>query len=101
MNDELSNDELIENFEVSNTVVLQQVMLKLIKHNIKSEIVCKKFIEYSKFMDIRFKILGPCKLGHLAIYSLKKLDYNEEYKDIYEVLEDEDKELVDMIEKAL
>ena len=36
MNDELSNEELIENLETPNVVVLQHVMLKLVKHNINT-----------------------------------------------------------------
>lgn len=101
MNNELSNEELIENLETPNVIVLQQVMLKLIQHDIKSEFVCQKLVQYSNFMDIRFKILGLCKIGHLAIYSLKKLGYMKEYQSIYDGLEKQDKELVDMIEKAL
>ncbi|WP_432665078.1 hypothetical protein R9X47_02290 [Wukongibacter baidiensis] len=83
MNDELSNEELIENLETPNVIVLQQVMLKLIQYDIKSEFVCQKLIQFSNFMDTRFKILGLCKIGHLAIYSLKKLGYIKEYQDIY------------------
>ena len=101
MNDELSNEELIENLETPNIVVLQHVMLKLVKHNIKSEFVCQKLIKYSDFMDIKYKILGPCKIGHLAIYSLKKLGYMKEYQDIYSRLKEQDQELVEMLEKAL
>lgn len=101
MNDELSNEELIENLETPNVIVLQQVMLKLVQHDIKSEFICQKLVEYSNFMDTKFKILGLCKIGHLAIYSLKKLGYMKEYQDIYEGLKEQDKELVDMIEKAL
>ncbi|NFI55033.1 hypothetical protein FDA48_01320 [Clostridium botulinum] len=101
MNDELSDEELIKNLETPNVLVLQHVMLKLIKHNITSEFVCQKLIQYSDFMDIRFKILGLCKIGHLAIYSLKKLGYIKEYQDIYSRLEKQDQELVDMLEKAL
>ena len=52
-------------------------------------------------MDIKYKILGPCKIGHLAIYSLKKLGYMKEYQDIYSRLEEQDQELVEMLEKAL
>jgi len=100
MNDELSNEELIENLETPNVIVLQQVLLKLVQHDIKSEFVRQKLVQYSNFMDTRFKILGLCKIGHLAIYSLKKLGYMSEYRDIYEGLEEQDKKLVDMIEKA-
>ncbi|NFS28753.1 hypothetical protein FDF12_09855 [Clostridium botulinum] len=101
INDELSDEELIKNLETPNVLVLQHVMLKLIKHNITSDFVCQKLIQYSDFMDIRFKILGLCKIGHLAIYSLKKLGYKKEYQDIYSRLEKQDQELVDMLEKAL
>lgn len=100
-NYELSNEELIENLETPNVIVLQQVMLKLIQQDVKSQFVCNKLVQYSDFRDKRFKILGLCKIGHLAIYSLKKLGYINEYQDIYKGLEEQDKTLVDMIEKAL
>lgn len=40
------------------------------------------FLEYSKYMDNRFKILGLCKLGHLAVYALKRLGYIEDFTKI-------------------
>lgn len=101
MNDELSHEELIENLDTPNVVVLQQVMLKLVRHDIKSEFVCEKLVQYTTFMDRRFKILGFYKIGHLAIHSLKKLGYMKEYEDIYNGLEEQNQELVDMIEKGL
>lgn len=48
----------------------------------------------------RFKILGLCKIGHLAIYALKRLEYIEDFQRIYEELSDEDKEQVLILEKA-
>lgn len=57
MNDELSNEELIENLETPNVIVLQQVLLKLVQHDIKSEFVRQKLVQFSNFMDTRFKIL--------------------------------------------
>ncbi len=51
-------------------------------------------------MDIRFKILGLCKIGHLAIFALKRLGYIEDYKKLYEGLPDEDKEQIAILEKA-
>ncbi|GKX29623.1 hypothetical protein SH1V18_21030 [Vallitalea longa] len=101
MNDELSSEELVKNLETPNVIVLQQVILKLIQHNIKSDFICRKLIEYSNFMDRKFKILGPCKLGHLAIYSLKELGYTKEYKQIYTNLGKEDLHLVDLIDKSI
>ena len=51
-------------------------------------------------MDIRFKILGLCTIGHLAIYALKRLEYIEDFQKIYDELPDEDKEQVVILEKA-
>ena len=51
-------------------------------------------------MDFRFKLLGLCKIGHLAIYALKRLEYIEDFQKIYEELSDEDKEQIMILEKA-
>lgn len=59
-----------------------------------------KLLEFSECMDIRFKILGLCRIGHLAIYALKRLEYIEDFQRIYEELSDEDKEQVLILEKA-
>lgn len=70
------------------------------KKNIKSDYVCSKLIDYSTYMENQFKVLGTTKIAHLAIYTLKKLNYIREYEEIYNNLSNEDKEIVNMLEKA-
>lgn len=100
MQDELTNEELIECLNIPNVPVLQQTILKLIEKRIQNSNVRIKLLEYSKYMDIKFKILGLCNLGHLAIYALKRLDYIEDFQKLYEELPDEDKEQIAILEKA-
>lgn len=100
MQDELTNEELIECLNIPNVPVLQQTILKLIEKRIQNSNVRIKLLEYSTYMDIRFKILGLCKLGHLAIYALKRLNYIKDFQKIYEELPDEDKEQIAILEKA-
>lgn len=101
MQDELTSEELIECLEIPNVPVLQQTILKLIEKKVQNSNVHNKLLEYSKYMDIRFKILGLCKIGHLAIYALKRLEYIEDFQKLYEELPDEDKEQIAILEKAL
>lgn len=100
MQDELTNEELIECLNVPNVPVLQQTILKLIERKVRNSNVRIKLLEYSKYMDIRFKILGLCKIGHLAIYALKRLEYIDDFQKIYKELSDEDKEQILILEKA-
>ena len=100
MRDELTNEELIECLSIPNVPVLQQAILKLIEKKIQNSNVRIKLLKYSKYMDIRFKILGLCTTGHLAIYALKRLEYIEDFQKIYDELPDEDKEQVVILEKA-
>lgn len=100
MQDELTNEELIECLNIPNVPVIQQTILKLIEKRIQNSNVRIKLLEYSKYMDIRFKILGLCKLGHLAIYALKRLDYIEDFQKLYEELPDEDKEQITILEET-
>jgi len=100
MQDELTNDDLIECLSVPNVTIIQQTILKIIERGICDSRVHNKLLEYSKCMDVRFKILGLCKIGHLAIYALKKLEYTEDFQSSYEKLSDEDKEQVVMLDKA-
>ncbi len=100
MRDELTNEELIECLSIPNVPVLQQAILKLIEKKIQNSNVRIKLLKYSKYMDIRFKILGLCTIGHLAIYALKRLEYIEDFQKIYDELPDEDKEQVVILEKA-
>jgi len=100
MQDELTNEELIECLNIPNVPVLQQTILKLIEKRVQNSNVRNKLLEYSKYMDFRFKILGLCKIGHLAIYALKRLGYIEDFKKLYNELPDEDKEQIVVLEKA-
>ena len=100
MQDELTNEELIGCLNIPNVPVIQQTILKIIEKKICDPNVLIKLVEYSNCMDIRFKILGLCKIGHLAIYALKRLEYIEEFQLLYERLSDEDKEQVIILEKA-
>jgi hypothetical protein len=100
MQEELTEKELIECLEIPNVPVIQHTMLKLIKNNIKSDYIRDKLIQYEKFMDIQFKILGFCKIGHLAIYTLKELGYTREFQMAYDKLEKEDKEIINILEKS-
>lgn len=101
LQDNLPEDKLIECLEIPNIPVIQQTILKIIKKNINNDKVHIKLLEYSKYMEDRFKILGLCKLGHLSIYALKQLGYYNDFKVRYQSLSKFDKELVDMLEKAL
>lgn len=100
MQDELTNEELIECLNIPNIQVIQQTILKLIERKVQNPNIYIKLLEYSKYMDIRFKLLGLCRIGHLAIYALKKLEYTEEFQALYEKLSDEDKEQILMLEKV-
>ena len=100
MRDELTNEELIECLSIPNVPVLQQAILKLIEKKIQNSNVRIKLLKYIKYMYIRFKILGLCTIGHLAIYALKRLEYIEDFQKIYDELPDEDKEQVVILEKA-
>jgi len=73
----LTNEELIECLNIPNVPVLQHTILRLIERKVQNPKVCIKLLEYSKCMDVRFKILGLCKIGHLAIYALKRLEYTD------------------------
>lgn len=101
MQDELTDEELIECLNIPNVPVLQQTILKLVEKRVQDSNVRIKLLEYSKYMDIRFKILGLCKIGHLAIYALKRLEYIEDFQSLYEELSDEDKEQIVILEKSL
>lgn len=101
MQDELTNEELIECLNIPNVSVLQQTILKLMEKKVQDSNVRIKLLEYSKYMDNRFKILGLCKIGHLAIYALKRLEYIEDFQSLFEKLSDEDKEQIVILEKAL
>lgn len=101
MQNELTKEELIECLSIPNVPVIQQTILKIIEKEIYDSKVYDKLIEYSKCMDIRFKMIGLCRIGHLAIYALKTLNYQEDYLKIYEKLSEEDKEQVLFLEKAL
>lgn len=100
MNDELTKDELVESLNIPNIPVVQQTILKLIQKDINDEKVHKKLLEYSDCMDNKFKILGLCKIGHLAIYALEKLNFTEDFQTIYKKLSEEDKEQVMYLRKA-
>lgn len=101
LQDGLSEDRLIECLDIPNIPVIQQTILKIIKKGINNDKVHIKLLEYSKYMEGRFKILGLCKLGHLSIYALKQLGYYDDFKVQYQSLSKYDKELVDMLETAL
>ena len=101
LNDELINEELIECLEVKNVVVLQHTILKLISRQIKNDYILLKLLEFSSMLDIEYKILGPCKLGHLATYALEKLGYNEEFKKLYDELDDIEREPIIMLKNSL
>ena len=97
---ELSEQELVECLSIPNVPVIQQTILKLIEKKVHDPKVHVKLLEYSNYMDIRFKVLGLCRIGHLAIYALKELDYTEDFQEIYKNLPSDDKEQVLVLEKA-
>lgn len=99
--EDLSDEDLIKYLDTPNIPVIQQTILKIIKKDIKDEDIRSKLFEYSGYMEDKFKILGACKLGHLAIYALKKLNYLEDFQAQYKKISDYDKELVAMIEEGL
>ena len=86
--------------DIPNISVIQQTILKLIEKEIDDEKVHKKLLEYSECMDAEFKVLGLCKIGHLAIYALEKLNFTEDFQTIYEKLSEEDKEQVIYLRRA-
>lgn len=100
IHDELTNEELVESLNTPNIPVIQQTILKLMEKNINDEKVHKKLLEYSECMDTKFKVLGLCKIGHLAIYALEKLNFTEDFQTIYEKLSEDDKEQVIYLRKA-
>ena len=100
MQNELSEQELIECLSIPNVPVIQQTILKLIEKKVHDPKVHVKLLEYSNCMDIKFKVLGLCRIGHLAIYALKKLGYTEDFQEIYKKLPSNDKEQILALEKA-
>lgn len=100
MQDDLTNEELVECLDIPNVPVIQQTILKLIEKQVYSPYVCAKLMEYSQYMEIKFKILGLCRIGHLAIYALGRLGYMEEFQELYQKLSDEDKEQILMLEES-
>lgn len=80
--------------------MFQHTILKLIEKGVQNSNVRTKLLEYSKYMDFKFKMIGLSKIGHLAIYALKRLEYIEDFQKIYEELSSEDKEQVAILEKA-
>lgn len=101
MQDELSDSELMEYLDIPNVPVIQQTILKILKRHIKNDKIHIKLLEYSRFMEDKFKILGLYKLGHLSIYVLKQLGYYDDFQVQYQSLAEYDKELIDMLENAL
>ena len=99
--DELTDTELIKCLSIPNVTVIQHAILKIMERKMQDPYICTKLIEYSGAMDPKFKILGLCRLGHLAIYALNTLGYTNEYRAMYVKMADEDKEQVDLLEKAL
>lgn len=100
MHDELTNEELVESLNIPNIPVIQQTILKLVEKRINDEKVHQKLLEYSECMDAKFKVLGLCKIGHLAIYALEKLNYLEDYQKIYQELSEDDKAQILYLHKA-
>lgn len=100
-NDELTDQEIVQCLEVNNVVVQQHTILKLISRQIKSEYICNKLLDLSDMLAKEFKILGPCKLGHLAIYALKELGYNKEFQEKYDELTEIEREPIIMLENSL
>lgn len=100
MKDELTEEELMDCLNIPNIPVIQHTILKLVEKEIRNENVKESLLKYSGYMDSSFKILGLCKIGHLAIYALKQLNYLEEFQILYEKLSEEDKEQVRILEQA-
>lgn len=100
LSNELSNEEIIKCLDIHNVPVIQHSILKIVERRIKQEYVREKLLEYSDYMELQYKVLGLCRIGHLAIYALKQLEYNDEYILKYSMLSRDDQEQVDMLEKA-
>ena len=98
MQDELTDDELLECLEVPNVLVLQDTILKLIERRICNPKVQEKLQEYSEYMDSRFKLIALCRLGHWAIYALEQLGYEKEFLEAYRKLSEEDKKQIVALE---
>lgn len=101
LEDNLSEDQLIDCLDIPNIPVLQKTILKIIEKNMNNDKVHIKLLEYSKCMDNQFKISALCKLGHLSIYALKRLGYHDDFEIQYQSLPEYDKEEVDKLETAL
>lgn len=101
MKSDLSDNELIKYLDIPNVPVIQQTILKIVKKHISNDKVHNKLLEYSGYMENKYKILGLYKLGHLSIYALKQLEYYDDFQLQYQKLTEYDKELVDMLEIAL
>ncbi|MEH2959225.1 hypothetical protein [Candidatus Merdisoma sp. JLR.KK006] len=99
--EDVSVEELENYLSIPNITVIKQTILKIIEKNIKNSKVYSKLLEYTEFMDDSFKILGPCKLGHFAIYALKQLGYNDDFQIIFNNLKDDDKKTVMLLENSL
>lgn len=100
MQDELTTEELIDCLNIPNVLVIQHTIIKILEEEICDPTVRTKLLEYSTYMDKKFKVLGLCKIGHLSIYALKTLKYTEEFQRLYEKLSNEDKEQIMILEKA-
>ena len=100
-NNELTNEELVECLEINNVTILKYTILKLIERQIKSDHVKDKLLIYSHYFDMRYKILGMCKLGHLSIYALKKLGYDDEFQNEYSKLDEYEKNQIKLLNESL
>lgn len=100
INNEVSDEELIECLKINNVAVLQQTILKLVERKITNDIIFQRLVELSGYMDMQFKVLGLCKLGHLAIFALGKLGYSEEFQKLYSELSEEEREPIEMLQQA-
>ena len=86
-------DELVEWMDLSNPIILYEIFVSIVQHNIKHQQVIEKLHEISCKMGKEDVMLGYYKIGHVAMGVLGVLGIDE--TDIFsENLDDFDKELV-------
>ncbi len=99
MQDELTDEELLECLEIPNVLVHEKTILKLMERRICDPKVREKLLEYSEYMDTKFKLIAMYRLGHLAICALEQLGYEKEFLEVYRKLSEEDKKQVITLEE--
>ncbi len=97
-----SNEDIIESFKYEKYGILVRAISKLLEKDFYDDFVLKRLEELSKKL-VDAKLIGPWQFGHYALGILSLLSderYKTKYCEIYNGLDEDDKELVALIIRA-